>query len=81
MSVVGATLTNINERKTMSHKYNPTAQELRDGYSVAYGDLGDTMLIGALFGYLQVNKPQAIETIYKLALDRVREDMEKAGQL
>ena len=78
MSVVGATLTNINERKTMSHKYNPTVTDMVNGYSVAYGDLGNTMLIGAMFGRLTDEQK---ETIYREALDQVTEDMRKAGHL
>ena len=62
----------------MSHKYNPTVTEMVDGYSVAYGDLGEAMLIGAMFGRLT---DQQKETIYRDALDKVREDMKKAGQL
>ena len=62
----------------MSHKYNPSVTEMVDGYSVAYGDLGEAMLIGAMFGRLT---DQQKETIYKEALDKVREDMKKAGQL
>jgi hypothetical protein len=59
----------------MSYKYNPTAPEMRDAYSVAYGDLGDLMLIGALYGYLKANKPQAIEKLYQETLDKVRADL------
>jgi hypothetical protein len=77
MSVVGAKLIS-NERKTMSYKYNPTVIEMVDGYSVAYGDLGNAMLIGAMFGRLT---DQQKETIYREALDQVAQDMEKAGQL
>jgi len=62
----------------MSHKYNPTVTDMVDGYSVAYGDLGNAMLIGAMFGRLTDEQK---ETIYLEALDQVREDMRKAGQL
>lgn len=62
----------------MSYKYNPTVTEMVDGYSVAYGDLGNAMLIGAMFGRLT---DQQKETIYREALDQVAKDMEKAGQL
>ena len=62
----------------MSHKYNPTVTEMVDGYSVAYGDLGEAMLIGAMFGRLSDSQK---ETIYREALDKVAEDMRKAGQL
>ena len=61
----------------MSYKYNPTAQELRDAYLVAYGDLGDTMLIGALYGYAKSRKSDIIETAYAKALEQVRKDMKK----
>jgi hypothetical protein len=60
-----------------SYKYNPTAQELRDAYLVAYGDLGDTMLIGALYGYAKTQNKDTIETVYAKALDKVRKDMNK----
>jgi len=79
MSVVSATLKNINERKTMSHEYNPTPQEMRDSYSVAYGDLGDTMLIGALFGYLKATKPDVIENLYQVTISEVRNDLVEKG--
>lgn len=59
----------------MSHKYNPTAQELRDAYSVAYGDLGDTMLIGGLFGYLVSQKADRIEMLYAQALEQIKKDL------
>lgn len=58
--------------------YNPTVTDMVDSYSVAYGDLGNAMLIGAMFGRLT---DQQKETIYREALDQVREDMKKAGQL
>lgn len=61
----------------MAYKYNPTAQELRDAYSVAYGDLGDTMLIGALYGHLKNRNTDSIETVYAKALEKVRKDMDK----
>mgnify|MGYP001555670617 FL=1 len=62
----------------MSHKYNPSVTETVDAYSVAYGDLGNAMLIGALWGRLTKDQQ---ETVYREALDKVREDMKKAGQL
>ena len=62
----------------MSHKYNPTVTDMANSYLVAYGDLGNAMLIGAMFGRLSENQK---ETIYREALDKVREDMRKAGQL
>lgn len=62
----------------MSHKYNPTVTDMVNGYSVAYGDLGNTMLIGAMFGRLTDEQK---ETIYREALDQVTEDMRKAGHL
>ena len=77
MSVVSVKLIS-NERKTMSHKYNPTVTDMVDGYSVAYGDLGNAMLIGAMFGRLTDEQK---ETIYREALDKVNQDMKKAGQL
>jgi len=77
MSVVSAKLIS-NERKTMSHKYNPSVTETVDAYSVAYGELSNAMLIGALWGRL-TSKQQ--EVVYREALDKVAEDMRKAGQL
>lgn len=65
----------------MSHKYNPTVSEVVDAYDVAYGELSLSMLIGALYGHLKTHNPESIETLYKVALDRVAEDMKKAGQL
>jgi len=62
----------------MSYKYNPTVTELVDAYSVAHGDLGELMLVGAMFGRLTDEQK---ETVYREALDKVREDMKKAGQL
>lgn len=63
----------------MSHEYNPTSQEMRNAYSVAYGDLGDTMLIGALFGYLQAIKPESIEKLYQVTISEVRNDLVEKG--
>lgn len=63
----------------MSYKYNPTAPEMRDAYSVAYGDLGDLMMIGDLYGYLKASKPQAIERLYQETLGKVRADLEEKG--
>ena len=62
----------------MPHKYNPTVTDMDNAYLVAYGDLGKAMLIGAMFGRLSEKQK---ETIYRDALDKVREDMRKAGQL
>ena len=62
----------------MSHKYNPTVTDMVNGYHVAYGDLANTMLIGAMFGRLTDEQK---ETIYREALDQVTEDMRKAGHL
>lgn len=63
----------------MSHKYNPTPQEMRDAYSVAYGDLGDTMLIGALFGYLKSTKPVVIEKLYQVTVGEIGNDLKEKG--
>ena len=62
----------------MSYKYNPSVTETVDAYSVAYGDFANSMLIGALWGRLT---KQQQEVVYKEALDKVKADMEKAGQL
>ena len=62
----------------MSHKYNPSVTETADAYLVAYGDLANAMLIGAMWGRLTKNQQ---ETVYREALDKVRDDMKKAGQL
>ena len=62
----------------MSHKYNPSVTDMANAYLVAYGDLGNAMLIGAMFGRLSDKQK---ETIYSDALAKVREDMRKAGQL
>jgi len=62
----------------MSYDYSPTVTDMDNAYLVAYGDLGKSMLIGAMFGRLT---DQQKETIYRDALEKVREDMKKAGQL
>ncbi len=62
----------------MTYNYNPTVKEAVDAYSVAYGSLGELMLIGAIWGRL--TKEQK-EVVYREALDKVKKDMEKAGQL
>lgn len=64
----------------MSHKYNPTPQEMRDAYFVAYGDMGDTMLIGALFGYLSLESKDAVEKVYAEALEKVARDVVEANK-
>lgn len=58
----------------MAYEYNPGAQDMRDAYSVAYGDLGDTMLLGAMFARLTKEEK---ENIYATALHRVAQDMAK----
>lgn len=63
----------------MSYKYNPTAQEMRDAYSVAYGDLGDSMLIGALYGYLVSEKADRIEKMYAETLEKIGKDLVEKG--
>ena len=62
----------------MSYDYNPTVTDMDNAYLVAYGDLGKSMLIGAMFGRLSDEQK---ETIYREALDKVKADMKKAGQL
>ena len=54
--------------------YNPTATDLRQAYEVAYGDLGESYLIGALFANVS---DQTIERLYQEALDKVKSDMDK----
>lgn len=61
----------------MSYKYNPSVQELRDAYLVAHGELGDAMLIGALYGYAMNRNSDTVETVYAQALDKVRQDMNR----
>jgi hypothetical protein len=62
----------------MTYNYNPTVTDMDNAYLVAYGDLGKSMLIGAMFGRLSDEQK---ETIYREALGKVRDDMKKAGQL
>ena len=62
----------------MSHKYNPSVTDMANAYLVAYGDLGNAMLIGAMFGRMSDKQK---ETIFADAIEKVREDMRKAGQL
>ena len=64
----------------MTYKYNPSVTETVDAYSVAYSTtaMANAMLIGAMWGRLTKDQQ---ETVYREALDKVREDMKKAGQL
>ena len=73
VSVVADTL-KPNERKTMSHQYNPDVTELRQAWEVAYGEYGAYLLIGAMFVNLE---DSAKENLYKQALDKVRADLEE----
>jgi len=62
----------------MTHQFNPSVTETVDAYSVAYGDIANSMLIGAMWGRLTAKQQEAV---YVDALDKVRENMKKAGQL
>jgi DNA-binding protein Fis len=75
MSVVGAKLIS-NERKTMSHKYNPTVTELRQAYEVAFGENGVYNLVGAMFANLDQD---TIERLYAQVLHEVRQDLLEKG--
>ena len=52
--------------------------ELRQAWEVAYGEMGVYSLVGAMFAHLEQG---TINELYNIALEKVREDMEKAGQL
>jgi hypothetical protein len=58
----------------MDYKYDPTATELRQAYEVAYGEIGAYHLLGALFANVSSD---VIERLYRQALDKVKEDMDK----
>jgi len=60
------------------YKYNPTITDMRQAYEVAYGEQGVYFLIGTMFSNLEES---VIEKLYKEALDKVKADMEKAGQI
>jgi hypothetical protein len=62
----------------MSYKYNPTVTDLRNCYEVAYGEQGIYMLYGAFFANASSD---VIERLYQDGIEKVREDMRKAGQL
>jgi len=63
----------------MSYKYNPTANEMRDAFFVAYGASGDVMMMGALFGHLQYKEPKYLEKLYQETLDKVKGDLVEKG--
>lgn len=52
--------------------------QLRNAYEVAYGEFGLNFLYGALFENLPY---ETIERLYDQAIEKVRGDMKKAGQL
>jgi len=52
--------------------------ELRQAWEVAYGDFGVYSLVGAMFAHLDQS---TINELYNIALTKVRNEMEKAGQL
>jgi len=52
--------------------------ELRQAWMVAYGEFGAYSLIGAMFAHLD---QATINRLYNQALAKVRNEMEKAGQL
>ena len=58
----------------MDYKYDPTVTELRQAYEVAYGEIGAYHLIGALFANVSND---VVERLYRQALDKVKEDMDK----
>lgn len=58
--------------------WNPTPTDMLGAFQVAYGDLALSMALGELYGNVTDIK---LEEIYNKALAKVRNDMEKAGQL
>lgn len=62
----------------MSSQYKPTPTDMYNAFTVAYGDLALSMAIGYLYGNVTDMK---LEEVYSHAIAKVRNDMEKAGQL
>ena len=62
----------------MSYDYKPTPTDVYNAFTVAYGDLALSMAIGYLCGNFTDMK---INEIYTHAIEKTRNDMEKAGQL
>lgn len=63
----------------MSYKYNPTANDMRDAFLVAYGEAGDLMMMGAMFGHLQYKEPNYIENLYQETLNKINGDLVEKG--
>ena len=60
----------------MSHKYNPSVTDMANAYLVAYGDLGNAMLIGAMFANLD---DETIERLYAQVINEIRIDLQEKG--
>ena len=76
MSVVNAKLKTTTKGKLMSYKYHPTVTELRQAYEVAFGEQGESLLLGTLFAHLSQD---TIERLYAQAIHEVRQDMKEKG--
>ena len=71
----------MNENATVKNGkiiWKPTPTDMLGAFQVAYGDLALSMALGELYGTVTDMK---LEEIYNKALAKVRNDMEKAGQL
>lgn len=62
----------------MASQYKPTAKDMVNAYEVAYGELATSMLVGELYANVTDMK---LEAIYSRAIDKVRDDLDKAGLL
>lgn len=62
----------------MSSQYKPSALDMVNAYEVAYGELAPSMLVGELYANVTDMK---LEEIYSRAIDKVRDDLDKAGLL
>jgi hypothetical protein len=76
VSVVNAKLKTTTKGKLMSYKYHPTVTELRQAYEVAFGEQGESLLLGTLFAHLPED---TIERLYAQAIHEVRQDLLEKG--
>jgi len=56
--------------------YNPTMKDFRDAFTVAYGEAESKTVVKEMFHSFS---KETIESMYKAALTKTREDMVKAG--
>lgn len=60
----------------MPSQYKPTATDMYNAFTVAYGDLALSMALGYLYGNVTDMK---LEEIYSRAIDKVRDDLKEKG--